>query len=306
MEDWLLSQRRPRTKKPYRSAINAYLAWCRNRGLDPLAAVRRDIDKYRHHLAERRKRNGRRLSAATQCRHLSTLASFYRFAVRGPYGIEVNPTEHVQRPEVDKESKREGLLLHEAHAVLAASITADERTAAVVHLLLSTGLRVSEACGVDTRDVGWSSDNLSRTVKVERKGGKDTVVPLQLASWRVIERYLNVRPQGPTGPLLMTQRGAMSPSTAWQIVTDLTSAVVPNKTISPHSLRHTATTLALDAGQPLQEVQVLMGHSSPATTLRYDRARQSRGHAASRALGEALFGAQNQVGDALTRKDDAG
>lgn len=293
VEDWLLARRRPGTAKPYRSAMNAFVQWCTDRDVDPLDATQQDIDRYRHHLARRRGRAGRALAPSTQHRHLSTIASFYGFAMQNPrYGVERNPAEHVQRPEVDRESTRQGLLLDEAHALLKASIAAGPRTAALVHLLLSTGMRVSEACGVEVRDVGWSDDGTSRTVRVARKGGRVTTVPLQLASWEVIDRYLQERKEGPTGPVLLTERGAMSPNTAWRIITELTGSLWSHKTITPHSLRHTATTLALDAGQPLQEVQTLMGHRSPATTLRYDRARKARGHAASRALGQVLFGAE--------------
>lgn len=292
VEGWLLSQRMPSTAKPYRSAIRAYLDWCAERDLPPLDATRRDVDRYRQYLA-RRRATGRPLAASTQARHLTTVASFYRYVIlEGDVGLEHNPAENVRRPRVDNESKTEGLNLDEARALLAASVEDGPRTAALLHLLLSTAMRVSEACGATTRDLGWT-DNGVRTVRVIRKGGKDARIRIMPAFWQVIDDYLQGRPQGPTGPLLMTERGQMDRNTARDIVVRLAKQVVPHKGIHPHSLRHTAATLALNEGVSLQEVQAMLGHSTPAMTMRYDRAREQRGHQASAALG-----------DALTRKDD--
>jgi len=293
VEGWLLSQRMPSTAVPYRSAIEAFLRWCNDRDLPPLAATRRDIDRYRQHLARPRGATRRPLAAATQHRHLSTIASFYRYVIlEGEVGLEHNPVENVRRPQVSNVSQREGLLLDEARALLAASLEEGPRTAALVHLLLSTALRVSEACGATTKDLGWTDGGV-RTVRVVRKGGKQATIRIQPQFWAVIDAYLQERPQGPTGPLLMTERGQMDRNTARDIVAKLARRVVPHKRISPHSLRHTAATIMLDAGVAMQEVQAVLGHSTPAMTQRYDLARENRGQVGSAALG-----------DALTRKDD--
>lgn len=284
-EDWLLSQRSASTAGPYRIVMTAFFAWCDGQSVDALAATRRDIDRYRHHLVSPGRVRGP-LGPASAYRHLSTISSWYRFGIQEGW-LEANPVDAIRRPVVDTESRAEGLSVDEAQRLLAASIEAGPRTAALVHLLLSTGARVSEMCTATTSNLGWDSDG-ARTLRVVRKGGKEASISIQPAFWAVVDQYLQDRPQGPDGPLLMTERGAMSRQTARQIVSDLAREVVPHKRISPHSLRHTAATLALDAGEPLQEVQAMLGHAAPATTLRYDRARAGRGRAASRALAAAL------------------
>lgn len=289
-EDWLMSQRQPSTAVPYRHAITAFFTWCEHRGTDPLTARRRDIDAYRHHLMGSY-RSGGPLSPSTTARHLSTISSWYRFGIFEGQ-LEVNPVLAVKRPVVDADSKTQGLSLDEAAAMLAASVAAGPRTGAVLHLLLSTGARVSEMCAATTSDLGWDDDS-ARTVRIVRKGGKEARVSVQPILWAPVQHYLEERPKGPDGPLLATERGAMARSTAWRIVSELAAEVVPRKRIHPHSLRHTAATLALDLGQPIQEVQQMLGHKAVATTVRYDRARASRGRAGWRALGQALAGTED-------------
>lgn len=290
VRDWLVSQRMTATATTYRVSMADFTQWCARRGLDPRAVARRDIDAYRHSLVSAA-RIGGPLAPATVYRYLATVSSFYKYALlEGSPGVVANPVEHIRRPRVDNESKRQGLTLDEARALLAASVDAGARTAALVHLLLSTGVRVSEACKASTATLGWS-DAGDRTIQVIRKGGKSATIPIASPYWAIIAAYLQERKQGPIGPLFMTNRGRMSRQAAWLTVSTLATTVVPHKRISPHSLRHTAATLALDAGQPLQEVQEMLGHESPATTLRYDRARRSRGGAAFQALGAVLMAA---------------
>lgn len=287
-EDWLLAQRQPSTTGPYRSAITAFFEWCDRRGVDPLDARRRDIDAYRHHLASPQ-RPGGTLRAATVYRHLSTISSWYHFGIQDGR-LEINPVLAVKRPRVDQESRTEELTLDEAVAMLAASLRADPRTAALLHLLLGTGARVSEICTATTADLGWGKDG-ERTLRIVRKGGRESRVPVQLVMWAPVQDYLEGRPQGPEGPLLLTERGAMDRRTAWQIVSDLAGEVVRSKRVHPHSFRHAAATIALNLGQPIQEVQEMLGHKSVATTMRYDRARGSRGGQASRAVADAVAAA---------------
>ena len=75
--------------------------------------------------------------------------------------------------------------------------------------------------------------------------------------------------------LLANDGGPLNRFQATRAIRRLTRAAEITKHISPHSLRHTAVTLALDAGVPLRDVQDMAGHADPRTTRRYDRARKS-------------------------------
>lgn len=286
VENWMAAQLSPLTRESYGQIAREYLGWLERGGADWLQAQRGDVDRYRQWLSNRT-RPGGALGTVTIAKRLSVLASLYKFVLEEPASpIERSPLDRVRRPRVRGESRRDGLTLMQARALLAASLEAGPRPAALVHLLLMTAMRVSEACGATTADLRIVDGE--RRLQVVRKGGTPDEVLLPSRCWEVLDRYLGERKYGREGPLLMTVHGAMSRKTAYLIVAGLARGVAPGQRIGPHSLRHTAATLALDDGRPLQEVQQMLGHSSPQMTMRYDRARAGRGRAAGRALGALL------------------
>lgn len=281
---WLLSKRSAETIATYRRGIDRWFAFCDREGVDVFAAEQHHVDAYWHTFSG--------LSPATVARHLATVSSFYRHVLRHarPPLMDRNPAEWVDRPPVSTVSRRDGLDEIQAPALLAAAVVDGPRTAALVHLLLGTALRVSEAVGADVADLGFADDG-ERTLAVTRKGGAPDQVVIEPADWAVLERYLSERGE-PGGPLFLTTGGRrMSRHTAYRLVRrvgDLTTA--RTKTIGPHSLRHTFATLALNAGESIQEVQGALRHTSSATTQRYDRASRERGRGASRAVARATRG----------------
>ncbi len=287
VEDWIASHTSRETRATYRHGIGEYFAWVDARGLDVFTLRRPDVDRYRIQLVETE-----RLGNATVAKRLSTVSSFYDYVIEdSPLPpIEHSPVARVKRPKVSRDSRRDGLEVDEAVAVLAASLRAGPRQAAVVHLLLTTGVRVSEACSATTDDLAAVGGE--RYLTVVRKGGMSSSVRLSPDCCTVLDNYLSWRPQGPTGPILVSQRGAMSRQLAFHIVRDIAREVLGlDRRIGPHALRRTAATLLLNAGVPLQEVQAMLGHSDPRTTQIYDRDRAGRGARASRALDGVLSGA---------------
>jgi len=284
----VLAQRSPRTRETYNRIIGLWFDWCRANDVPPLDARRRDVDAYRHHIRGPH-RVGGPVAEETEAQYLATLSSFYRYASEeGP--IEVNPVANVRRPKIANISRRHYLTLEEARALLAASVADGPRAAALVHLLLSTGARVSEVCNADCSNIGWTDEG-ERALLVVRKGGQRGELPILDHYWTIIEAYLLERPQGMVGPVIATTHGRMVRQTAYQLVRNIADTVTPTKRIGPHSLRHTAATLALDDGVPIQEVQGMLGHSQPTTTSRYDRHRDRRGGSAFRSVG-ALLGSE--------------
>jgi integrase len=110
-------------------------------------------------------------------------------------------------------------------------------------------------------------------------------IPLTPATADALDTYLDARATAAevsvaelTGPLLATSTGGrLRQSYLWSLVRQLArSACIPAADqLSPHSLRHTAITLALDAGASLRDVQDYAGHQDPRTTRRYDHSRDS-------------------------------
>jgi integrase/recombinase XerD len=139
---------------------------------------------------------------------------------------------------------------------------------------------VSEACGANISDL--ATERGHRVLITTRKGGKVRRHALAPRTVAALDAHIDGRSDG---PLLLSNDGArLDRFDATRIVRRLARRAGIDKSISPHSLRHTAATLALDAGVPLRDVQDLMGHADPRTTRRYDRARDSLDRHATYAL----------------------
>ncbi len=103
------------------------------------------------------------------------------------------------------------------------------------------------------------------------KGSKLALIPLPPRVARAVDMAAGERL---SGPLLLAQYGLrLNRHAATRIVRRLAKKAGITKSISPHSLRHSFITAALDAGVPLRDVQIAARHSDPRTTTRYDRAR---------------------------------
>lgn len=203
--------------------------------------------------------------------------------------LDRNPADPkvVRAPRISGASRTQGLTYGQASRLLEAPDRTTLRGArdyAMLRWLLQLGLRREELCGVTLADLGEERGH--RTVRIQGKGGKDRVLPLKPGLWHATLAYLEAsgraldREPG-TAPLFTSTRRrpgkAASRLTArmvWYIVTRYVRATGIKKRISPHSLRHTAITLALDAGATIRQAQTYAGHADPKTTVRYDRTRE--------------------------------
>ncbi len=278
---WVEAKRSLRTRETYSRGIDGWFAWCDRNGIDVWRAEQHDVDRYRNGLAAG-------YGPASIRRELATVSSFYRHVLRNgrPAPFERNPVEWVERPPRPKSSSSVALDVDETDAVRAVSIATSPRTAAVVHLLLGTAVRVSEACGATVDDLVETRDG-GRLLRVTRKGGERQEVAIPSPEWEVIAHYLDTRKPVPDRWLLATTGGRrMTRQTAYRIVQETAWKVTQRTKVGPHDLRHTTATQALDAGVAVQEVQGMLGHASAATTQLYDRHAGARGHGASRRVSE--------------------
>lgn len=261
---WLLALRSANTRDAYRRDIHQFFAWCDELGCDVLTVRRPHLDAYREHLI------GRRLVDTTVARKLSAVASFYTYLVDEEV-LPKNPARKVVRPDLPRESTTVGLDDDEADTLIAVADAAGPREAAVVRLLKSTALRVSEMCAADVRNLG--RERGQRTIQVVRKGGHRQRIPIPTHSATALDRYLAGRR---TGPLILDDRGRrMNRQQVYYLLGKLGRAAGVDKKVSPHVLRHVATTEALDKGATLHDVQTMCGHIDPRTTNRYDRNRHN-------------------------------
>ena len=271
---WLLGYGSPHTGRAYARDLAGWARWCAGLSVDPLNAGRVHVDAWARHLDE-----GLHLAPATVSRRLAAVSAFYRWCVL-EYHLTANPAVHVRRPEVDPDASTTlGLTAEHARALLAAAAEHSPRMLALVALLLVDGLRISEALGLDIDDVR-DVDRGHRIVQLRRKGGRAARAALPPLVANAVDTYLDQRASGAgralDGPLFLTRTGARwRPGNAARALTTLArrTGIPGADRVTPHSLRHAAITLALDAGVPLHEVQDFAGHRDPRSTRRYDRAR---------------------------------
>ncbi|MEJ2865978.1 tyrosine-type recombinase/integrase [Actinomycetospora flava] len=297
---WLAGFRSVRTRRAYAGDLAAFTAWCAARGLGVLAARRVQVDLHVTGLLDAG------AAASSVARRLSALSSFYRFClaqdehtalgsgvggrVGAGLGVAGDPTVGVRRPAVDADhTATVGLSADQARALITAADTDPGpqrlRSAALVRLLLHTALRVDEALAADVTDLGAAPgrERTHHTLGVVRKGGRRAVVVLAPDTTAALEAHLERRAalagvprERLAGPLLATRTGGrLCQKDVWVLIRRLAHAggISSWSTLSPHSLRHTAITLALDAGASLRDVQDYAGHRDPRTTRRYDHTR---------------------------------
>ncbi len=153
----------------------------------------------------------------------------------------------------------------------------------LLELLYATGVRISEACGLDLTDV----DHARRVVRVLGKGGRERAVPYGVPARRALDAWLDRGRRALAGPgsgsalLLGARGGRLNPTTARRIVAGYAEATGLPRT-TPHGLRHSAATHLLEGGADLRAVQELLGHSSLASTQIYTHVSVERLRAAYR------------------------
>lgn len=246
-------------------------------GWDWNALSRTSIRGYMAHLTRRG------LAKRSIARQLSAVRSFYRWMHRDER-VDVNPARAVGSPRLPRtlpayldRGQAESLLQHAATRAHSLDFT-DVRNLAMLELLYSSGLRLSELRGIDLPDL----DLVSQQVKVRGKGRKERIVPLGDHAQRALRNYLVKRDGllqqlgGVTagrvarGAVFLSKRGSRISARAVQhAMVHLLDAVGEGADLTTHSLRHTFATHLVDAGADLRAVQELLGHASISTTQIY-------------------------------------
>lgn len=208
-------------------------------------------------------------SKSTVSRKLTTLRSFFNFMVRKGT-IKQNPAKLIPLPKKEKELPV--FLSVDEVFKLIDSIDPEGilplRDLAIIELLYSSGLRVSELAKIKVLDI----DHRENFVKVSGKGNKERVVPFGSNAREVILQYLRRRTElKPKDDFFfLNNRGSgLTTRSIERIVKKYGLLSGISKKISPHALRHTFATHLLGGGADLRSIQELLGHSSLSTTQRY-------------------------------------
>jgi integrase/recombinase XerD len=270
-------------------AVEAFLVELRvERGLSPLtvAAYRRDLAQFAAHAGRRWRDDPRPLldfvaelqragaKGSTQARKSAAVRSFYGFALReGLATRDVPALVDAPRPG----TYLPDVLAPEDVARILDAPPADDPTGigirdrAILELLYSCGLRVSELVGLDTDRV----DLERQQVRVIGKGNKERRVPMGDEARERLHRY-RIGPRTewtagkPTPAVFVGRRGRrMSREAVWSLVKRWADASGVGARVTPHTFRHSFATHLLEGGADLRVVQALLGHASISTTQLY-------------------------------------
>lgn len=209
---------------------------------------------------------------ASVARKLSSLRSFFQYWVKKGK-IAQNPAKAIHSPKLPKRLPK-FLNVDEVFALLDVPGSDDmrgRRDKAILELLYSCGLRVSELVGLDVAQV----DLENRLVRVFGKGGKERLVPIGKKASQKIDHYLKLRDtfvkkDKDSGAVFLNVRGErLSVRSIQRLVDDTIKKCGLSKEVSPHVLRHTFATHLLNAGADLRSIQELLGHASLSTTQKY-------------------------------------
>lgn len=248
----------PHTHDAYRRDISAFLDFCDRLGLDDLETIDRRV--VRRWVASLDTRGYARTSIA---RKVSVVRSFFAFCVRRNH-VTANPAVGVNTARPPRPLPR--ALPARAVAEAIESIDGDDaaslRDRALLELLYSTGMRVSEVAGLTISDVGGD------LITVTGKGDRQRAVPVGRPARRALDRWLtDGRPRlaQPTaeGALFVGVRGGALDPRGIRRILDRRMASFP------HALRHSFATHLLEGGADLRTVQELLGHVDLATTQIY-------------------------------------
>jgi len=214
-------------------------------------------------------------SRPTVARKISAIRSFYRY-LRREQLIDEDPSKQVRGPKLtrrlpsclDKEEVVRLLMTPDTNTVLGV------RDRALMEVLYATGMRVSELCGLRVQDYNQEAMEM----RVLGKGGKERVVLLNQSAHNWLKKYLTEywsklaegrHPQAEHPLFVSRQATRLSSRSVHRIVMKHALKAGINKTITPHTLRHTFATHLLEGGADLRVVQDLLGHTTINTTQIY-------------------------------------
>jgi len=264
------------TRRNYHNDLTQFLAFLReketfiwNQGAGALKEINPSI--IRGFLAHLLQKN----SKTTVARKIAALNSFFRFLIKEDF-IALNPVQAISAPKPEK--------------VIPSFLSVDEifslieqpdhekdlsrRDRAILELMYSCGLRVSEVISLNRGDIDLSQEN----VKVKGKGNKERMLPIGTKALEAIKEYLTARSnleakrenQEKSPALFLNHRGTrLTTRSIGRMISKYARFLTLFRPIHPHAIRHTFATHLLDAGADLRAIQELLGHSSLSTTQKY-------------------------------------
>jgi integrase/recombinase XerD len=258
------------TLKAYDNDLKSYAQYLEAKGFDDIGELTRlDIIEYLSEL-----RNKIHYSPSTTSRKLAAIKSFHRFLLKEGFCSEL-PTAELRSPKLGQ--RLPGVLSVQEIETLLAQPKGQEpkalRDKAILELMYSSGMRISELVGLDLDDF----DLEVGSVRCMGKGSKERFVPVGSYAVRAALDYIQrARPKlakkGRPMALFLNARGKrLTRQGCWKIFKQYAFAAGIKKKVSPHSLRHSFATHMLEAGADLRAIQEMLGHAFISTTQVYTK-----------------------------------
>jgi integrase/recombinase XerD len=264
------------TVSAYRRDLIKFEAFAKKRKLALEAVSRDDLVDFLAGLYREK------LESRTVARQLVTLRNFFRYAQIQDL-ISTDPSANLESPKI-RRSLPGYLRLEEVERLLTqpdANAALGLRDRAMLEVLYSTGLRVSELVGLRVGDL----DSKAGCVRCIGKGDKERIVPVGRKALAMVEKYLEqARPEIlrqakalNSAALFVNKRGvALSRVGVWKILSAYGRRAGLRVALTPHMLRHSFATHLLERGADLRSVQLMLGHADISTTQIYTHVVEER------------------------------
>ncbi len=254
----------PNTLDAYLKDLQKLLNYYSDEGIDFRQVTLKQLDGFAKALQELG------VGPRSVARILSGVRSFYRFLTIEKE-VETDPTELLESPKLGKHLP-EVLSLPEIDAIEAAidlSKPEGVRDLAIVEVLFSCGLRISELCGLKLSELYLEEGY----IRVHGKGRKERLVPIgdsaidRLRQWFVVRQGCKVKPGEEDFVFVSLRRGKrLSRISLFVYIKEYAAKAGIRKNISPHTFRHSFATQLLEGGANLRAIQAMLGHEDIGTT----------------------------------------
>ena len=253
----------PNTIKSYTFDLKHLYEYAADQGLEVLRLTYPDLEHFLAYLADLG------LDTRSMARVVSGVRAFYRYLFVEEV-IESNPTDLLEAPHIGRRLP-EVLTVEEIDRIIDSidlSTSHGVRNAAMLELLYSCGLRVSECCELRFQDLSLEHKYL----RVMGKGSKERLIPMSDTAVARIMDYIPIRQEIREKPgcrdfLFLSRLGRpLSRQMVFMVIKELAKEVGIQKSISPHTLRHSFATHLLEGGASLSAIRDMLGHADIATT----------------------------------------
>lgn len=254
------------TRKSYSYELKEYIAFLKDKRkkMDTRTIQVEDVEAYLKYCYQKDE------DSKTVSHKITTINNFHSYLVKEE-GEKKNPVEFIDRPKLRK-TLPHALSSEEIEILLDISLKTpfDYRNKAMLELMYSSGLRVSELIALSVYDIDFNNSIL----RIKGKGSKERIVPVGEVALSYIKQYLEVRGQllkkKSCDMLFLNTRGeGISRQGFFKNLKNILKEKGLKSDISPHSLRHSFATHLLENGADLRSIQVMLGHSDISTTKIY-------------------------------------